>query len=47
MAFVVYKSNWGSWTSIRRRAAVDATAIYWHFLDGLWIYLLLLLFVLR
>lgn len=47
MAFVVYKSNWGSWTSIRRRAAVDATAIYWHFLDGLWIYLLVLLFVLR
>jgi len=24
-------------------AVVDVTAIYWHFMDGLWIYLLLLL----
>lgn len=27
----------------RKRPAVDATAIYWHFMDGLWIYILLLL----
>ena len=26
-----------------RRAALEATAIYWHFMDGLWIYLLILL----
>jgi heme/copper-type cytochrome/quinol oxidase subunit 3 len=26
-----------------RRAAVDATVIYWHFMDGLWIYILILL----
>lgn len=26
-----------------RRTALDATAIYWHFMDGLWIYLLILL----
>ncbi len=26
-----------------RRTAVDVTAIYWHFMDGLWIYILLLL----
>lgn len=25
------------------RTAVDVTAIYWHFMDGLWLYLLLLL----
>ncbi len=25
-----------------KRTAVDVTAVYWHFLDGLWIYLLLL-----
>jgi len=25
-----------------RRTAVDISAVYWHFLDGLWIYLLLL-----
>ncbi len=26
-----------------KRTAVDVTAIYWHFMDGLWIYILLLL----
>ena len=30
---------------IKRRVAVDVTALYWHFMDGLWIYLLLLLTV--
>lgn len=25
------------------RTAVDVTAVYWHFMDGLWVYLLLLL----
>lgn len=29
----------------KRRVIVDITAIYWHFLDGLWVYLLLLLTV--
>jgi cytochrome c oxidase subunit 3 len=28
-----------------KRVAVDVTAIYWHFMDGLWIYILLLLMV--
>ncbi|MGO9273945.1 MAG: heme-copper oxidase subunit III [Terriglobia bacterium] len=27
----------------RNRVAVDVTSIYWHFMDGLWIYLLILL----
>jgi cytochrome c oxidase subunit 3 len=27
----------------QRRSALDATAIYWHFMDGLWIYVLILL----
>ncbi len=27
----------------RGRAAVDAAATYWHFMDGLWVYILLLL----
>jgi cytochrome c oxidase subunit 3 len=31
----------------RRRTAVDVTAIYWHFMDGLWIYLFGLLFFFR
>ena len=30
---------------IKRPVAVDVTAIYWHFMDGLWIYLLILLTV--
>lgn len=29
----------------QRRVAVDITATYWHFMDGLWIYLLVLLAV--
>ncbi|HVG29919.1 MAG TPA: cytochrome c oxidase subunit 3 [Pyrinomonadaceae bacterium] len=32
---------------IRRRAAVDAVGIYWHFMDGLWVYLFGLLFLWR
>jgi cytochrome c oxidase subunit 3 len=31
----------------RRQAATDAVSIYWHFMDALWIYLLVLLFVWR
>jgi len=33
--------------SPRRQAATDAVAIYWHFMDALWIYLFLLLFLWR
>jgi cytochrome c oxidase subunit 3 len=29
----------------KKRAAVEVTSIYWHFMDGLWIYLLILLMV--
>lgn len=32
---------------IRRAGAADAVSIYWHFMDGLWIYLFLLLFFWR
>jgi len=31
--------------SARRRSALKATAVYWHFMDALWIYLLLLLLI--
>lgn len=31
----------------KRQASADAVAIYWHFMDGLWIYLFLLLFLWR
>lgn len=28
-----------------KRTAIDVTAIYWHFLDALWVYLMILIFV--
>jgi cytochrome c oxidase subunit 3 len=28
-----------------KRTAIDVTAMYWHFLDGLWIYLLVLFLI--
>ena len=31
----------------RRQATADAVSIYWHFMDGLWIYLFLLLLLWR
>ncbi len=35
------------WTVVRRRGSGVATALYWHFLDGLWLYLLVLIFFWR
>jgi cytochrome c oxidase subunit 3 len=32
---------------VATQTALDVTALYWHFMDGLWVYLLLLLFVWR
>lgn len=31
----------------KQRAATDVVALYWHFMDGLWVYLFLLLFLWR
>jgi len=33
--------------SVKRQGRTDAIGIYWHFMDGLWIYLFLLLFLWR
>jgi len=41
LARVVYRLN----RSILRKSTLDATAYYWHFMDGLWLYLLLLLWM--
>jgi len=38
---VIYRLN----KSILRKSTLDATAYYWHFMDALWVYLLLLLWV--
>ncbi len=46
LLYVMIRARW-SWAAPRKRVTVDATAIYWHFLDGLWIYLFILLFFWR
>jgi heme/copper-type cytochrome/quinol oxidase subunit 3 len=28
-----------------KRTAIDVTAVFWHFLDGVWVYLMVLLYV--
>jgi cytochrome c oxidase subunit III len=38
---VIYRLN----HSILRKSSLDATSTYWHFMGGLWIYLLLLLLI--
>ena len=37
--------GWRSWenTRVTRSTATEMAAIYWHFMDGLWIFLFLLL----
>jgi cytochrome c oxidase subunit III len=46
MAYLVGKAREICW-GIRRRTVVDVTRIYWHFMDGLWLYLFGLLIWLR
>jgi len=36
--------NLSKWSVLRRRVAVDVTALYWHFIDGLWMLLFVMLF---
>ena len=38
---------WISAARVPAKASLNVTAIYWHFMDGLWIYLLVLLFFWR
>ncbi len=46
LMWVVWKL-WGQYPAPISRTAVGVTALYWHFMDGLWIYLFLLLIFLR
>jgi cytochrome c oxidase subunit 3 len=46
MSYVLYRL-WRRRDWVTREAAVEATALYWHFMDGLWVYLLVLLMVWR
>jgi cytochrome c oxidase subunit III len=38
-------SGWSDLATHRRNRWLEGTAVYWHFMDALWIYLLVLLFV--
>lgn len=44
---VVLIGAWRHRHTATERIAVDCAAIYWHFMDGLWVYLFLLLFLWR
>jgi cytochrome c oxidase subunit 3 len=44
LAYMMFRAR-ESWTTVRRRVSMDATALYWHFIDGLWIFLLALVFL--
>ncbi len=41
------RARYSSAAERKRETAVDVVGIYWHFMDGLWIYLFLLLFLWR
>jgi cytochrome c oxidase subunit 3 len=44
LAFIaIFFNRWGK--GAKQETAVSVIALYWHFMDGLWIYLLILLFV--
>lgn len=51
LAYVLFRFNRAEATPAaaepKRRVATDVLAIYWHFMDGLWVYLFLLLFLWR
>jgi cytochrome c oxidase subunit 3 len=51
LGYLLIRSSWGIEDRPsgfdKRKGAVDAVAIYWHFMDGLWIYLFVLLFFWR
>ncbi|MCS6806007.1 MAG: cytochrome c oxidase subunit 3 [Acidobacteriota bacterium] len=34
----------GLWTHPKKELAIDLMSLYWHFMDGLWVYLFVLLF---
>jgi cytochrome c oxidase subunit III len=46
LVYLVTKTREIRW-GLKRRTVVDVTSIYWHFMDGLWIYVFAVLLVLR
>lgn len=47
LLFRTWRKPAGEYSEERRRASADAVALYWHFMDALWVYLFLLLFLWR
>ena len=47
LTFLWLRSSRMSEQPAKRQATADAVSIYWHFMDGLWIYLFLLLLLWR
>lgn len=45
LVYLIVKNNYGDWTALRRRATMDTTTIYWHFIGGLWLFLFAMLFL--
>lgn len=45
LVYLIRRASRGLGTSLRRRVSLDVTALYWHFLAALWLYLLALLFL--
>ncbi len=45
LSYIIVKSQYGDWTALRRRITLDGVALYWHFIDGVWIFLFALLFL--
>jgi cytochrome c oxidase subunit III len=41
LAYVLHRLNRG--TGPRQKAALGVASVYWHFMDGLWVYLILLM----
>ena len=47
LGIVMLRANRPEHTVASTQTGLEVTALYWHFMDGLWIYLLFLLFVWR
>ena len=46
LGFLLFRNRQNPFGSLNR-TPIDVVAMYWHFMDGLWIYLMLLLFLWR
>jgi cytochrome c oxidase subunit 3 len=45
LVYLVVKNQYGDWTALRRRVTMDSTVLYWHFIDFLWLFLFLMVFL--